>query len=177
MKTLIRFAAEADLPALHDLVHRAYRGDSARTGWTHEADLLDGQRTDTAALAEMLADPAQRILLADHDGTLTGCVAIADRGAGIAYLGMLTVDPARQAEGLGRILMAAAEEAALAQFGATVMEMTVIRQREALIAYYERRGYALTGAERPFPLDDPRFGIPKRRDLVFVVLAKSLRPA
>jgi hypothetical protein len=54
------------------------------------------------------------------------------------------------------------------------MEMTVIRQREELVAYYERRGYARTGEGRPFPLDDPRFGIPKRRDLSFVVLAKPL---
>ena len=57
------------------------------------------------------------------------------------------------------------------------MEMTVIRQREELIAYYERRGYARTGKERPFPLDDPRFGIPMRRDLSFVGLALKLRPA
>lgn len=42
----IRFATHDDIPALHDLVERAYRGDSARQGWTHEADLLDGQRTD-----------------------------------------------------------------------------------------------------------------------------------
>lgn len=175
MNMLIREAAEADLPALHDLVHRAYRGDSARAGWTHEADLLDGQRTDMAALSAMLADPAQRVLVAEAGGLLAGCVAIADQG-GTAYLGMLTVDPARQAGGLGRALIDAAEKAAVTTFGASVMEMTVIRQRAALIAYYERRGYALTGEERPFPLEDPRFGIPRRRDLAFVVLSKALSP-
>jgi GNAT superfamily N-acetyltransferase len=174
MNPLIRFATDSDLHALHDLVHRAYRGDSARGGWTHEADLVDGQRTDMPALVAMLADPAQRVLVADENGILTGCVAIADRGDGTAYLGMLSTDPQLQGKGLGRELMAAAERAAADAFGATRMEMTVIRQRGELIAYYERRGYALTGEERPFPLDDPRFGIPRRRDLSFVVLAKRI---
>ena len=52
--------------------------------------------------------------------------------------------------------------------------MTVIRQRPELIAWYERRGYALTGATAAFPLDDDRFGLPKRRDLQFVVLEKRM---
>jgi hypothetical protein len=52
--------------------------------------------------------------------------------------------------------------------------MTVIRQRTELIAWYERRGYVLTGATADFPMDDERFGLPRRRDLQFLVLAKSL---
>lgn len=170
----IRPATSSDLDPLHDLVHRAYRGDAARAGWTHEADLLEGQRTDRDALTAMLADQAQRVLVAEDGGTLIGCVEISDRGKGVAYLGMLSVDPQRQAGGLGRTLIAAAERCAAEVFGATVMEMTVIRQRTELIAYYERRGYALTGEERPFPATDPRFGLPRRDDLAFVVLAKSL---
>ena len=170
----IRRATSSDLDPLHDLVHRAYRGDAARAGWTHEADLLDGQRTDREALTAMLADPAKRILVAEDSGALVGCVEISDRGDGVAYLGMLSVDPQRQAAGLGRTLIAAAERCAAEVFGAAVMEMTVIRQRAELIAYYERRGYALTGEERPFPATDPRFGLPRRDDLAFVVLAKPL---
>lgn len=169
-----RFATDADIPALHALVQRAYRGDSARKGWTHEADLLGGQRIDADALAAMLADPAQRILLAEQDGALAGCVAISQVAGGKTYLGMLSVEPARQAGGLGRALMAAAERAARETFGATAIEMTVIRQRGELIAWYERRGYRLTGETRPFPLDDERFGLPRRRDLSFVVLEKRL---
>ena len=174
MNPLIRVATPADLDSLLALVHRAYRGDSARTGWTHEADLLDGQRTDADALRDTVADPAQRILIAEQDGAMLGCVTISDQGAGTAYLGMLAIDPDRQATGLGRVLIAAAEAAAAGLFEAKTVEMTVITQRAELIAYYERRGYARTGEERPFPLDDLRFGIPKRRDLSFVVLAKRL---
>lgn len=171
----IRTATLADLDALHDLVHRAYRGDSARQGWTHEADLLDGQRTDREALTEMLSDGDIRVLVAEEGGALIGCVEIADERDGRAYLGMLSVEPNRQASGLGRRLIAAAESCAGDTFGARTMEMTVIRQRSELIDYYKRRGYALTGEDRPFPLADPRFGTPRRNDLAFVVLAKPLQ--
>jgi GNAT superfamily N-acetyltransferase len=174
MAVNIRTAGRADIPALLDLIHSAYRGERARSGWTHEADMLDGQRTDAAALAEIVGDPGQRILLADDRTGLAGCVQISDRGSGKAYLGLLSIAPERQAQGLGRELIGAAEDAAKREFGAEQMEMTVIRQREELVAYYERRGYARTGEERPFPLDDPRFGIPRRSDLSFVVLAKAL---
>ncbi|EKY27326.1 acetyltransferase, GNAT family [Brevundimonas diminuta 470-4] len=171
---VFRPAAPDDVPALRPLIESAYRGDSAKVGWTHEADLLGGQRTDEAELRDILADASRIILLAEVDGALTGCVQVADQGRGLAYLGLLTVDPARQAGGLGRLLIEAAEAAAAARFAATRMEMTVIRQRAELIAWYERRGYRLTGETRPFPLDDPRFGLPRTRDLAFVVLEKPL---
>ncbi len=170
----IRPATLADIPALHCLVERAYRGDSARKGWTHEADLLGGQRTDVEALSEMIADPLQRILLAIGADGLVGCVQVSQKNAGTAYLGLLSVDPDVQAGGLGKALIDAAEDAAQIEFSASKMEMTVIRQRSELIAYYERRGYALTSEERPFPHDDERFGVPVTRDLSFVVLAKAL---
>jgi hypothetical protein len=52
--------------------------------------------------------------------------------------------------------------------------MTVISIRDALIAWYERRGYVRTGETEPFPYGDRRFGIPLRDDLLFVVLEKHL---
>ena len=170
----IRVATLADIAPLRDMVERAYRGESARKGWTHEADLLQGQRTDVAALTDFINDPAQRILIAIDEGRITGCVQITSKAGAVAYLGLLSVDPDIQANGLGKALIIAAEALAQREFGATIMEMTVIHQRTELIAYYERRGYALTGEERPFPLDDERFGLPVTRDLSFVVLAKAL---
>ncbi len=169
-----RPATAADVPALHALVHGAYRGESARRGWTHEADLLDGNRIDRATLEAVVADPTQVVLLAERDGRLLGCVQVTDKGRGLAYLGMLTVDPALQGGGLGRALIAAAEAEARARFRARTMEMTVIVQRAELIDWYGRRGYRPTGETRPFPATDPRFGLPKRGDLAFVVLARQL---
>jgi ribosomal protein S18 acetylase RimI-like enzyme len=170
----MRAAVASDVPALLALVESGFRGDSAKRGWTHEADLLGGQRTDADALLAMIADPAQTMLLAEEGGALRGCVSIVDKGEGRAYLGMLTVDPALQGAGLGRKLVDGAEAYARENLGARVMEMTVIKQRQELIDWYLRHGYVLTGREAPFPLDDPRCGLPKTRELVFVVLAKAL---
>lgn len=169
-----RPATLADVDRLQPLVHSAYRGDSARRGWTHEADLLDGQRIDVAALRAILNDPAEAIILAEQDGALVGCVRVTGLGGGLSSLGLLAVDPPGQGAGVGRRLTAAAEAEARGRSSSTRMEMTVIAQRAELIAWYERRGYARTGETRPFPATDPRFGLPRRDDLAFVVLERDL---
>lgn len=171
---IFRIAGAADAARLQPLVHGAYRGDSARRGWTHEADLLDGQRIDLESLSAVIADPAQTVLLAEQGGSPVGCVQITDKGGGLAYLGMLSVEPSLQGSGLGRRLIEAAEAEARNRYGARRMEMTVIVQRTELIDWYVRRGYAPTGETRPFPATDPRFGLPRRDDLAFVVLARDL---
>jgi ribosomal protein S18 acetylase RimI-like enzyme len=165
---LIRLATDSDLPELLAVIERAYRGDSARSGWTYESDLLEGPRTDLATLLSILQSPTDRLLVALPDeNSPAGCVQITDLGDGVAYLGLLCVDPLLQAAGTGRALMAAAEKLAKDLFAAKTMEMTVIDQRTELIAYYERRGYLVTMETRPFPitLDPP---------LRMVVLAKAL---
>jgi len=149
---VIRLAAPDDLPRLHPVIERAYRGDSARAGWTHEADLLDDTRTDLSTLQGALASPAERLLIALDGDTPIGCVEVSDRGDGLTYLGLLCIEPTLQAAGLGRRLIAAAETLARETFGAAAMEMTVIENRAELIAYYERRGYVRTTERRDFPI-------------------------
>jgi ribosomal protein S18 acetylase RimI-like enzyme len=152
MEPVLRTATLADLAALRALVERAYRGDSARQGWTHEADLLDDERTTDADLADAINDrDARVVVLAEADGALVGTVTVTDQGRGRAYLGMLCVDPMVQAGGLGRRLIMAAERTARERFGARIMEMTVIDTRTELIAWYQRRGYVLRQERRPFP--------------------------
>ena len=155
----IRVANHEDLPALHPVIERAYRGETARRGWTHEADLIEGQRTDILTLAAIIDDTAQRLLVAVKDDAPVGCVQVSDRGGGLSYLGLLCIDPDLQAAGLGKQLVAAAEDLARDTFGATVMEMTVIDVRRKLIEFYERRGYRVSGEKRDFPiqLDPPLF--------------------
>jgi len=154
-------------------VNSAYRGDSSRRGWTTEADFLGGQRTDPETLARDLARPGARILLLRGAGELMGCVWLepADRDAW--YVGMVTVRPDLQDRGFGRVLLEAAEREAAGE-GARATRMTVISIRKELIAWYERRGYRLTGETRPFPYGDPLFGEPARDDLAFAVLEKAL---
>jgi ribosomal protein S18 acetylase RimI-like enzyme len=171
--TAARIATLADIPALLDLVESAYRGDRNRAGWTTEAHLLDGQRTDQTMLAETLADPAQRILLLEQAGALAGCVTVENR-TDYGYVGMVSVRPDGQGAGTGRQLLEIAETYLRQDWVLTAARMTVIAQRAELIAWYERRGYARTGETAPFPYGDSRFGQPKRNDLFFVILEKSL---
>lgn len=163
-----RAATPDDVAALHRLIERAYRGETAKAGWTHEADLLFDDRTSADELSALIADPDRAILLAFRNDALVGCVQVARAGDDLAYLGMLTVEPGLQAAGLGRRILAAAEAEAVARFSARRMEMTVIGLRVELIAWYGRRGYAPTGETRPFPVDPPRPA------LDFVVLEKPL---
>jgi GNAT superfamily N-acetyltransferase len=151
-RVTIRPATREDLSGLQPVIQRAYRGDSARRGWTHEADLLDDVRIDLASLESILGDPATRLLVAFDGNAPIGCVQVTGKGDGMAYLGLLCVEPDVQAGGLGRQLMTAAESCARQIFDAAAIEMTVIEQRTELIAYYERRGYARTGERRDFPV-------------------------
>jgi ribosomal protein S18 acetylase RimI-like enzyme len=173
---LFRRAGGADVPAIVALVESAYRGEVSRTGWTTEADLLAGQRTDAEAVADILRAPGSTVLLAETAGDLMACCQLEQRLPGVAYFGMFSVQPTGQGRGVGRQVLAEAERIARDEWGATTMIMTVLAQRADLIGWYERRGYRRTGEQRPFPYGDERYGIPRRPDLVFDVLAKPLSP-
>ncbi|MEU6370416.1 GNAT family N-acetyltransferase [Streptomyces sp. NPDC046931] len=169
-----RDAAEADVDALVKLIESAYRGDASRAGWTTEADILEGQRTDPEGVLQVIESPDSRLLTVERDGTIVACCQIQHRGEH-AYFGMFAVSPALQGAGLGKTVIAEAERMALDAWGVTEMQMTVISVRDDLIAWYERRGYRRTGRMSPFPYGDERFGIPQRDDLEFELLVKPLR--
>ena len=169
----IKPATPQDIPDLVVLVNGAYRGPQAAAGWANEAGMLDGQRTNAAMLAEVLST-GTILIMRDGGDALMGCVSVeAMEEPSRWYLGMLTIDPTRQAAGLGRHLLAAAEAHARER-GAERMRITVIQVRDTLIAWYRRRGYTPTGETEPFPYGDLRFGVPLRPDLHFVVLEKPL---
>lgn len=165
----LRPADPDDVSAVVALVESAYRGDASRSGWTTEADLLGGRRTGTDEVEPLIPD---LLVAVDDDGRLVGCCALV-ANADHAYFGMFAVRPGLQGGGVGSQLLAAAEAKARA-LGLARVEMTVIEQREDLIAYYVRRGYVLTDERRPFPYGDPKYGEPLRDDLRFAVLVKAL---
>lgn len=172
MDHLIRKATLHDAGPLARLVNSAYRGDSSRKGWTTEADLLEGTRTDEAGIRELITRANHAILICERSGELLGCVEIDTSNPHKLYLGMLTVNPDLQGKGIGKILMKAAEEEG-AKSGCHSVYMTVISVRKELIEWYKRQGYQETGERKPFSFNDPRFGLPKK-SLEFIVLEKKL---
>jgi ribosomal protein S18 acetylase RimI-like enzyme len=169
-----RRAEARDVGAIVGLVESAYRGDASRAGWTTEADLLDGRRTDTEAVLASVGGSDGLMLVAEDGGQLAGCCKLERRPGAAAYFGMFAVPPGLQGRGRGREILAEAERLARDEWGAVTMVMTVIAQRPDLIAWYQRRGYRLTGRSTPFPYGNDRFGVPRRPGLRFVELSKPL---
>lgn len=168
----VREAVTDDAPTLTALVRAAYRG---QVGWTTERAFLDDERIDAAGVTSKITNPRGTVLVATDDGgTVVGCCELDHRSEGLAYFGMFAVDPSLQAAGLGRALLARAEEYAAATWRARTMEMTVIAQRQELIDWYVRRGYTVAEETRPFPYDHLVNGTALRDDLYFVVLTKAI---
>lgn len=171
----VRLGTRVDIAAIVDLVQGAYRGEGSRLGWTTEADLLDGQRTDSEEVEGVLADPEARVILAESSSGLLGCV-VARREADGIHIGMFAVRPALQGQGIGRRLLEEAERVGRLELGGQVAILYVISVRNELLAWYARRGYQDTGQKKPFPYGSARFGSPRRSGLEFSVLCKALTP-
>jgi ribosomal protein S18 acetylase RimI-like enzyme len=170
-------AEPRDLATIAALVNSGYRGEGSRAGWTTEADLFEGERTNANSLGEDLEAASGRLILTLREtpgSPIVGCVYLDTRVApGKCYLGMLTVQPGTQARGLGRALLTAAEEKAR-ETGAERMRLCVLNPRDELMAWYERRGYRRTGETKPFPYEKAHAEKPTRADLEFVFFEKSL---
>ncbi len=162
-----------DAAALEALIESAYRGDASRAGWTTEADLLGGNRTSIDMLLSTLKDDDQTILACDDADGLLATVTV-ERRDGYGYIGAVSVRPTCQGQGIGRDLLAQAERVIREEWRLERARMTVIAQRPELIGWYARRGYRDTSETAPFPYGDARFGAPKRDDLYFIILEKTL---
>lgn len=172
-ETPLRRATASDAPALTALINSAYRGEVSKQGWTTEADLVGGTRMAVEALIPMIAHPDHAFLIFEREGQVVASVFL-QRREGRAYLGLFSVSPREQSRGWGKRLLAAAEQFVAREWKLPRIEMTVIRQRPELIAWYARRGYSDTGRREAFEVDDERFGVPLVPGLEFVLLEKVL---
>jgi ribosomal protein S18 acetylase RimI-like enzyme len=165
-------AGHTDLTSLNTLINSSYRGETSKKGWTTEADLLEGLRTDEAELEEMIEEKNSVILKClDENDHLVGCVYLQKQDHKL-YLGMLTVSPPHQNNGIGKKLLTTAEEYAINKNCSSII-MTVISIRRELIEWYERHGYERTGETKPFHYNGARLGIPKM-PLEFIFLQKKV---
>ena len=155
------------------LVNCAYRGESSKQGWTTEADLLDGTRTNKADIEGLIAKEGSMILLCIEGAEIIGCAHLELRGTA-CELGMLVVKPGLQDRGIGKQIMQAAEKTARETWKMKKITMSVISVRRELIEFYERRGYQRTGRKKPFVADDTH-GFPKSQPIEFEVLEKTLQ--
>lgn len=168
---LISEASPEDAEGLERLINSAYRGEFALQGWTTEAELIDGTRTDATLIRGIIADPSSVLLKAVNASGIVGCVELRMEGNRL-YLGMLTVRPDLQGHGLGKELLFFSEAEASKRKCRAIF-MTVLTVRKELIDWYLRHGYRDTGVRKPFDFTDPRYGKP-RIPLEFAVLEKQL---
>jgi ribosomal protein S18 acetylase RimI-like enzyme len=137
----VRVAKAADRPRLIPLINAAFAVET----------FIEGPRTDDKRLAAVMKQG--NILVAeDKSAHLAASVYVELRGAR-GYVGMLAVDPRLQGNGLGRKMMAAAEEWIRRQ-GCKAVELTVLNLRRELPPFYRRLGYVETG-KREFHPDKP----------------------
>ncbi len=150
-----RPAVIADIPALVRLINAAF---------IVEQFVFDGDRINAEETRAFMETGG--FLVAEDSAGFAGCVYVEVR-PGRGYLGLLAVDPARQGTGLGRKLVAAAEDYFRAA-GCCAVDLRVISQRTPLLPFYRRLGYVEAGTAPFSPTLQPR--VPGH----YIVMSKRL---
>lgn len=130
----IRTATDADFDTILKLINAAFEV---------ERFFKNRDRVDDADLKHYFETGT--FLVSEEDGSITGCVYVL-RKEDRAYFGLLSVDPTLQKKGIGRRLIAAAEEFAR-ETGARFMDLKLINLRTELLGIYFRLGYHISGTE------------------------------
>lgn len=148
-------AEPTDVDVLARLINAAFRV---------EQPFIDGDRTDPEGVRAYMEEG--KFLVAEDSAGLAGCVYVELRGDR-GYLGLLGVDPPRQATGLGRKLMDAAENY-FREAGCCAVDLRVISARTPLPSFYRHLGYVETGTA-PFAPD-----VPLKVPCHYICMSKSL---
>jgi GNAT superfamily N-acetyltransferase len=157
----IRIANDTDREAIRHLVNQAFEIERfLKKG--------GGDRLQNDGEYEGLWERGT-FLVKKENSSLAGCVYVEPR-EDRAYLGLLSIDPARQGTGLGKQLNAAAEEFARRQ-GCRWMDLRVVSPRaEVLLPIYRRLGYTETGTQDYPPVLIEKMTLPGH----FILMAKPL---
>lgn len=167
-----REAIASDASSIASLVNTAYRGESSKQGWTTEAYILDGLRTSTHEIQQLIEAENSKIIVCTQGSDLIGSIHL-HRSHGSVHIGMFVVKPDLQNLSVGKQLLANAESFAKKAWQAYKFVMLVITVRHELIAFYERRGYIRTGVLQEFPVK-PELWMPKIEGLKLERLEKSV---
>lgn len=167
----------SDSQEIAALINSAYRGESSRTGWTTEADILEGLRTTTQEIASIIQREDAFILvgvLRDEIVATVCCERQDAYGRNIAHFGMIAVKPTLQNKGHGKTMIQAAEAMTFREWRVVGFHMAVITLREELIEFYERLGYMRSGEFKNFP-EDSALWQPKVAGLTLEYLVKIIK--
>ncbi|HBY9387996.1 GNAT family N-acetyltransferase [Klebsiella quasipneumoniae] len=170
MELYSRIASADDAGDIARLVNSAYR-PSKKFGWTHESDLISGDRISVEQVRSLFHENSVVLLLCD-EVCIVSCVHIKmDHSS--AYIGMLATNPELQSQGLGKKILSYAEQYAIEFFKTDTFRMSVLSSRPELLAFYERRGYTLTGETNSYPLSEG-VGKPKVTNVQVLSLIKVI---
>lgn len=169
MNLQFKTATIEDAQAITILVNRAYRPTGNVKGWTHESELISGERTNVEQVSSLFRDNSY-VLVAVQNGSIVVCVHVEIHGL-CAHVGMLATSPEIQGLGYGKEMLSYAEGFASKNFSVTKYVMNVLLARKELLAFYTRRGYITTGSTYEYPIS-AGVGSPKVTSLQVGVLEK-----
>lgn len=165
-----RTAGRGDSDEIARLINMAYRPEPGCAGWTHETTLVTGDRTNPDQISASLQKPDSAMFVALQDNLIVACIHIEKAGPD-CHIGLFAVNPAFQCAGIGKQILAQAEDYAAEHFCSERFVMTVVSVRQELISFYLRRGYRRTGQITDYPLS-AGVGTPKQNDLKVEILEK-----
>ena len=153
MSLNIRTAKNDDVAQLVELINLAYRAQSDRS-WTTEKKFVDGTRITNEQLSEDLNRSNFKLFVGENEqGLLVACIGLSlDHNS--VEIGTFAIDSLVQNLGYGKQMLNYVE-AYVAQSCLEVRDliMYVLDVRSELIAYYQRRGYQITGHIEPYPVN------------------------
>lgn len=164
----LELASENDAEKLNLLINEAYRG---QVGWTRETEIVEGARSSTEAITNLIHNPNSHVLTAKINGEIAACICVEAKKEQ-ALIGTFAVSPKYQNQGIGKQVLRLAENYAVNQLDSKKLMMVVISQREELISFYERRGYKRTGEISEYPVH-LNVGIPITEGLTIEYLEKT----
>ncbi|OTA02862.1 GCN5-related acetyltransferase [Trichoderma parareesei] len=171
-----RSATPEDAVQLQQLVQSAFRAEDSRPDWTGNAELASSFKIGVEEILPKIFNPDNVVLMAlDENDTLVASIEVAKRDNNTGRLSMIAVDQRFQQNGVGRLLLAYAEDYCRQTWNTTRFSLDALSSRKALIEWYIRRGYRKTGETTPFPRE--RFSnLDLPDELCFIEMEKDFSP-
>lgn len=172
-KLQFRLATKDDAEQIQSLVQSAFRTEDSRPDWTGHSELASSFWISVEEVMDKIVNPDNVVLMAlDSNNALVASIEVAKRDSKCGRLSMIAVDDRYQRGGVGRQVLAYAEDYCRRTWGADKFSLNALSTRKALIEWYMRRGYQKTAETSPFPRE--RFSnLTLPEDMCFVELEKN----